>query len=413
MAMSQDKMAKEAQFLGEHDIHTAIFMALGWSYSALVLQHNKAIFSTPEARAWFLNILGASTPSMGTSPDSGVEEDHNILHVIFQDFYISMACLHKELDQLKEASADIGVDSYKLKFPWRTFWHVLYTNNICLKNWVDPKESQNALSFNSTLKEDWCLLLHCFKIDGEESKNPVLEERIYNSTGSNQASIVLAEDTNGISVITSDMVPMIFEGRASNKSRLKASKALPIPVPSPASMQPTLVPSPSPESTPGLALVPCTSALALAMPTPGLTPSFGHMPGPTLGSMAGLMPSASMAAPAPSFISIPGPPLACMAGLASSASMAVPTPGLTLATNLFSMQSSLGLAAHQGSQIASNLFSNGLGLLSEPDLSPFNYQASDAISNSLSNNCGSMSLSTVPFWDNLNLSDSWRFFNKG
>ncbi|KAF9504626.1 hypothetical protein BS47DRAFT_1368652 [Hydnum rufescens UP504] len=191
MAMLQDQMAKE-------------------SYSASVLQHNKVIFGTPEARAWFLNILGASTLSMGTSLDSSVEEDHNILHVIFQDFYISMACLHKELDQLKEgqtqskvqlqnaslrtcdlartaladefrnvmASADIGVNSYKLKFPWRTFWCVLYANNICLKNWVNLKESQNALSFNSTLKEDWCLLLCHFKIDGEESENPVLEERI-------------------------------------------------------------------------------------------------------------------------------------------------------------------------------------------------------------------------------------------
>ncbi|KAF9505225.1 hypothetical protein BS47DRAFT_1400585 [Hydnum rufescens UP504] len=37
MAMLRDKMAKEAQFLGEHNIHTAIFMASGWSYSASVL----------------------------------------------------------------------------------------------------------------------------------------------------------------------------------------------------------------------------------------------------------------------------------------------------------------------------------------------------------------------------------------
>jgi hypothetical protein len=184
------------------------------------------IFGTPEARAWFLNILGALSLSMWTAPYSGAEEDHNLLCIIFHDFYASMACLHQELkeyntaetkmkleswnaslktcdqaqialseefrkimglsthlfvnscgsDPVYKVSAGLNVNSYKAKFPWRTFWHVLYSHNLCLKNWVNPKECENVQSFSSMLKEDWCLLLHHFKIDGEESENPVLEE---------------------------------------------------------------------------------------------------------------------------------------------------------------------------------------------------------------------------------------------
>jgi hypothetical protein len=95
----------------------AIFMASGHSYSSSTLQHNKVVFGTPKAQEWFLNLLGASKASkvslLTSATTPGKEEDSStILCIIFQDFYVSMAHYHKQLNKVKAAQAHSKVETW-------------------------------------------------------------------------------------------------------------------------------------------------------------------------------------------------------------------------------------------------------------------------------------------------------------
>ncbi|KAF9503843.1 hypothetical protein BS47DRAFT_1369239 [Hydnum rufescens UP504] len=193
---------------GENDIHVATFMV-----SAMC--QNKVMFGTPETWAWFLTKL---------RPPGAPADDKLALRMIFSDFYSSIAQYRNDtasanaskaltMLELRDAtSVGISIGQYRSKFPWGTFWFILFRHNKCLTNWLDPKRYSNALHFKSKAKDEWCLLLRQFEVEGEKSKNPVLIPRIHDPEETDLSKIVLATGIDGASVITGDMIPAIVDG---------------------------------------------------------------------------------------------------------------------------------------------------------------------------------------------------------
>ncbi|KAF9515376.1 hypothetical protein BS47DRAFT_1361090 [Hydnum rufescens UP504] len=100
----------------------------------------------------------------------------------------------------------------RMIYTWLPSWH-----NKCLTNWLDPKRYSNALHFKSKTKDEWCLLLCQFEVEGEKSKNPVLIPKnslhsLDDPEETDLSKIVLATGVDGASVITGDMIPAIVDG---------------------------------------------------------------------------------------------------------------------------------------------------------------------------------------------------------
>ncbi|KAF9520675.1 hypothetical protein BS47DRAFT_1357468 [Hydnum rufescens UP504] len=141
---------------------------------------------------------------------------------------MSLSCLQSWPDlgtqlTLHKASAGTGSEKYQSKFPWGTFWL------ICLTNWVDLKQYSNVLYFKLKVKDDWCLLLHQFKVEGEKSKNPVLIPRISytlldDPEETDSSKIILATGVNGTLVIMGNLIPAIVNGELA-KRKSKATLA--------------------------------------------------------------------------------------------------------------------------------------------------------------------------------------------
>ncbi|KAF9516467.1 hypothetical protein BS47DRAFT_1360305 [Hydnum rufescens UP504] len=236
MEVMMEKMAQQARTAGENDIHVATFMVSGRSHSSAAMRQNKVMFGTPETWAWFLAKL---------RPPGAPADDKLALRMIFSDFYSSIAQYRndtasanaskaltmlelRDANELRALMASVGISigQYRSKFPWGTFWFILFRHNKCLTNWLDPKRYSNALHFKSKTKDEWCLLLRQFKVEGEKSKNPVLIPRIHESIVNNDpeetdlSKIVLATGVDGASVITGDMIPAIVDsGLAKRKSK--------------------------------------------------------------------------------------------------------------------------------------------------------------------------------------------------
>jgi hypothetical protein len=185
------------------------------------MRQNKVLFGTPEVRTWLLSRL---------RPADAPADDKIALRMIFSDFYSEIAHQRndpgaakaskaltmlelrdaslKTRDSARNALADelrallgsfsyffvtsarltsqkgavgISSDQYRSKFPWGTFWFILFRHNKCLTNWPDPKLYPNALNFSSKSKDDWCFLLRQFKVEGDKSTNPALVARICES----------------------------------------------------------------------------------------------------------------------------------------------------------------------------------------------------------------------------------------
>jgi hypothetical protein len=247
------------------------------------MRQNKVLFGTPEARIWLLNKL---------RPPNAPRDDKLALRMIFGDFYSEIARQRHDTaaanaaealtklevreaklrsrdsaknavaDELRalmgsftrsslicprltlhEAAVGINIDQYQHKFPWGTFWFILFRHNMCLRNWpkLDEKH-RNVLDFSSKNKEEWCFLLSHWKVEGDESTNPILITSMRESTTyfsskiftyvwpddpdeTNLSQIVLATDVKGVAVITGNLIPSISNGGPA-KRRSKATVAI-------------------------------------------------------------------------------------------------------------------------------------------------------------------------------------------